>query len=73
MKIAIFLLVTCDHLMSLLMHLFKTVHDLQAVEVRHHEVGEADEPAIYRIKDELVIFLSCFFSLFVRTGEINCG
>jgi hypothetical protein len=55
------------------MHLFKTVHDLQAVEVRHHEVGEADEPAIYRIKDELVIFLSCFFSLFVRTGEINCG
>ncbi|XP_024464552.1 dolichyl-diphosphooligosaccharide--protein glycosyltransferase 48 kDa subunit [Populus trichocarpa] len=26
---------------------------LKAVEVRHHEVGEADEPAIYRIKDEL--------------------
>lgn len=26
---------------------------LKAVDVRHHEVGEADEPAIYRIKDEL--------------------
>ncbi|KAH8498349.1 hypothetical protein H0E87_017313 [Populus deltoides] len=25
----------------------------QAVDVRHHEVGKADEPAIYRIKDEL--------------------
>lgn len=50
--------------MSLLMHLFKTVHDLQAVDARHHKVGEAGEPAIYRIKDELVMFLCCF-SLFV--------
>lgn len=28
--------------------------DLKAVDVRHHKVGEADEPAMYRIKDELV-------------------
>ncbi|KAJ6896565.1 hypothetical protein NC651_022688 [Populus alba x Populus x berolinensis] len=27
--------------------------DLKAVDVRHHKVGEAAEPAIYRIKDEL--------------------
>ncbi|KAJ6896564.1 hypothetical protein NC651_022688 [Populus alba x Populus x berolinensis] len=27
----------------------------QAVDVRHHKVGEAAEPAIYRIKDELVV------------------
>ena len=31
--------------------------DLQAVNVRHHKVGEAaeaDEPAMYRINDDLV-------------------
>lgn len=27
----------------------------QAVDVRHHKVGEVDEPAIYRIKDDLVM------------------
>lgn len=30
---------------------------MQAVNVRHHKVGETDEPAIYRINDDVVIFL----------------
>ncbi|KAL3580612.1 hypothetical protein D5086_018447 [Populus alba] len=37
----------------------KTVHDLLAVDVRHHKVGEADEPAMYRIKDELIPVQPC--------------
>ncbi|KAF9675989.1 hypothetical protein SADUNF_Sadunf09G0091600 [Salix dunnii] len=54
MKIAIFSLVTCDYLTSLLMHLLKTARDLQAVDAGQHRVGKVDEPAIYMIKDELV-------------------
>ncbi|KAI3698958.1 hypothetical protein L2E82_42898 [Cichorium intybus] len=33
---------------------------LKAVNVRHHRVGETDEPAIYRINDELGLYLASF-------------
>lgn len=33
------------------------VLDLQAANVRHHKVGEIDEPAMYRIDDDLVMLL----------------
>lgn len=37
---------------------FGDVHVFQAVNVGHHKVGEIDEPSMYRIKDELVMFCS---------------
>lgn len=33
---------------------FCMLFDHQAVNVRHHKVGETDEPAMYRINDDLV-------------------
>lgn len=44
-------------------HDIKVFFNLQAENVRHHKVGEADEPAIYRINDDLVIF-TCNVDMF---------
>lgn len=43
------------------------IHDLyfQAVNVRHHKVGETDEPAIYRINDDLVMPSTQLSSIYI--------
>ncbi|XVF61972.1 hypothetical protein PTKIN_Ptkin08bG0178500 [Pterospermum kingtungense] len=33
---------------------------LKAVDLRHHKVGEADEPAMYRIKDDLKFYVEIY-------------
>lgn len=44
----------------LLLHHIKTRFYQQSVNVRHNKAGEADEPAMYRINDDLVILPSVF-------------
>lgn len=39
--------------------------------VRHHKVGEADEPAVYRINDDLVILLIMSFEFSKREKHMQ--
>lgn len=48
--------------------------NFQAVNIRHHKVGETDEPAIYRIKDDLVSSVRVFVSALIRfTFVCSCS
>ena len=50
------LLIQLAHKVLLLCLLLNYTKSLfQAVDLRHHKVGETDEPAMYRIKDDLVL------------------